>query len=201
MRDLTKMWLAAIAWALALGCPPALGAVPEIVGFTPASGSPGTLVKIIGRNLDGLTAVEFDGRDASFRIVSTLHVKALVPAGARTGPIRVESAGGAAISTQPFVVPPAASTSLRLDPPRPNPSPGSVACRFDLPRSTKARLAIHDATGRLVRVLQDGALPAGTHERSWDGADGRGRAAPSGVYVARLEAGDLTLRRSVVLRR
>jgi flagellar hook assembly protein FlgD len=43
--------------------------------------------------------------------------------------------------------------------------------------------------GRLIRTLVDTEQPAGSSETVWDGCDARGRSAPSGNYVARLESG------------
>jgi hypothetical protein len=43
--------------------------------------------------------------------------------------------------------------------------------------------------GRLLKVLVEGEIPAGSHEAVWDGRDAAGRAVPSGSYLARLVAG------------
>lgn len=82
----------------------------------------------------------------------------------------------------------------------PNPFNPRTTVAFDLPRAAHARLALHDVAGRLVRVLVDDALPAGSHEVVWDGRDASGRDAASGLYVARLVAGDAraTLRLNLV---
>jgi flagellar hook assembly protein FlgD len=49
--------------------------------------------------------------------------------------------------------------------------------------------AVQDVAERLVKVLVEGEIPAGSHEAVWDGRDASGRAAPSGSYLARLVAG------------
>jgi hypothetical protein len=49
-------------------------------------------------------------------------------------------------------------------------------------------LSIHGLDGRLVRRLVQGAGP-GRAQVVWDGTDGRGRAAPAGIYFCRLETG------------
>ncbi len=49
-----------------------------------------------------------------------------------------------------------------------------------------AELAVHDAAGRLVRVLATGMAEAGRHQLLWDGRDGAGRPLGSGVYFVRL---------------
>jgi hypothetical protein len=69
----------------------------------------------------------------------------------------------------------------------PNPFNPSTTVGFTLPQAGPVRLSLHDARGRLVRVLVDEPLAAGSHEVRWDGRDLTGRVAASGVYLARLE--------------
>jgi hypothetical protein len=68
----------------------------------------------------------------------------------------------------------------------PNPFRGTVALSFRLEQPQRVRLALHDLTGRLVRVLHDGEA-AGEMRIAWDGIDGAGRAVAPGVYLATLE--------------
>jgi alpha-amylase len=84
--------------------------------------------------------------------------------------------------------------------PSPNPARGDVAFRFDLARdAARAELAVFDVRGRRVRTLLAGALPAGRHAAQWDGRDDAGRAAPAGLYFARVSAGAASATRRVVL--
>jgi hypothetical protein len=78
---------------------------------------------------------------------------------------------------------------LRLYQNHPNPFNPRTTIRFDLPVAGQAQLSIYDLAGRLVRVLVEGEIPAGSHEAVWDGRDAAGRAVPSGSYLARLVAG------------
>jgi len=71
----------------------------------------------------------------------------------------------------------------------PNPFNPLTTLSFALPSDGRARLAVFDPEGRLVRVLVDGPLAAGQHSTTWDGRDGAGRAMGSGIYLARLETG------------
>jgi hypothetical protein len=91
-----------------------------------------------------------------------------------------------------------AGLGTTLWPPAPNPSPASVAVRFLLPREERVRLEVVDVTGRLVRLLAEGRLPAGQHARSWDGADAVGQSGPAGLYWVRLTAGSLHRSRRLV---
>jgi len=85
--------------------------------------------------------------------------------------------------------PPAEALAFRLRAGVPNPFNPSTRLDFDLPSPSAVRLAVYDLRGALVRVLEDGPLPAGRHSRSWDGRDDAGTPVASGVYFFRLEAG------------
>jgi len=67
----------------------------------------------------------------------------------------------------------------------PNPFNPSTTIPVTLENGGPARLEVYDVSGRRVRVLHRGELPAGRHEFSWDGRDDRGVAVSSGVYLAR----------------
>jgi len=92
-------------------------------------------------------------------------------------------------------------TPYRLAQNRPNPFNPGTAIGFTLAKDAVVRLAIYDSSGRLVRVLVRGSLPAGPHDVRWNGDDQQGIAAASGVYLCRLEAGGVRLTRRMVLLR
>lgn len=73
----------------------------------------------------------------------------------------------------------------------PNPFNPATVIPYALPQAGPARLSIHDARGALVRVLVDRALPGGAHQSTWDGCDGQGRPAASGIYFYRLQQGGI----------
>lgn len=68
----------------------------------------------------------------------------------------------------------------------PNPFNPETRIAFDLPTAASVRLEVFNILGRRVAVLQDGALPAGSHTLVWDGRDAAGQAVSSGVYLYRL---------------
>jgi len=80
--------------------------------------------------------------------------------------------------------------ATRLVAATPNPFNPQTAVAFELAAPVACRLDVHDLQGRLVRTLVAGELPAGRHEARWDGRDRAGRPVASGVYVARLAAGE-----------
>jgi flagellar hook assembly protein FlgD len=62
-------------------------------------------------------------------------------------------------------------------------------------------LAIYDVRGALVHELLSGTVSAGTQRVVWDGSDAHGKEVGSGVYFCRLEAGELSETKRMVLLR
>ncbi len=77
---------------------------PVITSFSPTSGTVGTSVTINGTNFNSASVVTFNGTSASFTLNSNIKITATVPSGATTGPIRVTTPGGTAISSSNFTV-------------------------------------------------------------------------------------------------
>jgi uncharacterized repeat protein (TIGR03803 family) len=71
----------------------------------PTSGKVGATVKILGTNLTGATSVNFDGRAATFTVVSSSEITTTVPAGATTGEVEVVTPSGTLSSNVSFRVP------------------------------------------------------------------------------------------------
>lgn len=83
--------------------------------------------------------------------------------------------------------------------PGPMPARDVVTLRFALPRAEPVKLAIYDATGRLVRVLARDVRDAGEHVSTWDGRDVAGEPAATGLYFVRLQAGNRVLTRRLMM--
>lgn len=81
----------------------------------------------------------------------------------------------------------------------PNPFNPLTSIKFDLPQAGRASLRVVDLSGRLVRTLSEGDLPAGTHTIHWDGTNASGQRCASGTYCyqlvtdARVETRKMTL--------
>lgn len=90
-----------------------------------------------------------------------------------------------------------AAASLRLTA-GPNPFRAATRLAWALPAAGRATLRIHDAAGRLVRTLRDGAGAAGPDAATWDGRDERGARVAPGLYFARLATPAGTLVRRLV---
>jgi uncharacterized repeat protein (TIGR03803 family) len=71
----------------------------------PTSGSVGTAVIILGNNLTGATGVSFNGKAATFKVVSGSEITTTVPSGATTGKVKVKTPHGTLTSNVNFRVP------------------------------------------------------------------------------------------------
>jgi len=81
----------------------------------------------------------------------------------------------------------------------PNPFNPSTTVFFALAADGPVTVDVYDAAGRRVAVLVDGHLTAGRHQVLWDGCDDQGRMSPTGVYLYRLEAGDVVSSKRMLL--
>ena len=94
--------------------------------------------------------------------------------------------GGDFTITDPVTAVPAARLTDALGPVWPNPFNPSTTIAFSLRASARVELAVYDLRGRKLAGLVSGRRDAGRHEVVWLGRDDRGRALPSGTYLARL---------------
>ncbi len=92
-----------------------------------------------------------------------------------------------------------AGATVVLGPPSPNPFNPRATIPFQLAEAGSVNLAIYDMSGRKVTTLVNGETSAGPHTVMWDGNDASGTPVPSGLYLARLEAGGQQLTRRMLL--
>ena len=85
-------------------------------------------------------------------------------------------------------------SALELLPNQPNPFNPQTTIRFVVPERMRVTLTVHDVAGRRVATLLDAVREAGLSAVTWN-ADGMA----SGVYFARLRAGNAEVSRKMVL--
>ncbi|MFH2053292.1 MAG: FlgD immunoglobulin-like domain containing protein [bacterium] len=89
---------------------------------------------------------------------------------------------------------------LLLDQNAPNPFNPHTIIAFELGKREAVSLRVFDVSGRLVRSLIDGEVfDPGRHEAIWNGRDDSGRQCASGTYFYRLEAGQYSETKRMVL--
>jgi flagellar hook assembly protein FlgD len=70
-----------------------------------------------------------------------------------------------------------------------------------LPRRAEVTLDIYNAAGQKIRTLATGSMEAGEHNVRWNGLLDSGVSAASGVYFARLKAGNVFTTSRMMLER
>jgi hypothetical protein len=91
--------------------------------------------------------------------------------------------------------------AVTLEQNAPNPFRPPTSLGYSLPAAGRARLAVYDLAGRLVKVLVDADQGAGRYSAIWDGTDERGAPVGRGIYFYRLQAGtQFGVRRMVMVR-
>lgn len=76
----------------------------------------------------------------------------------------------------------------------PNPFNPATVISFELPKSGNTSLKVYDMLGSLVYTLVDGNLNAGRYTYEFDGSD-----IASGMYVYKLESGDFSISKRMML--
>ena len=81
----------------------------------------------------------------------------------------------------------------------PNPFSESTTIAYQLAEEETVEIAVYDVLGRRVQTLVSERQKAGVHEIEWRPGEAGGASLASGVYFCRMEAGDYTATRKVVL--
>jgi hypothetical protein len=82
---------------------------------------------------------------------------------------------------------------------RPNPFNPQTSIEFALPKAGQTKLAIYNILGQRVVTLVDKMSEAGYHNINWNGTDAAGKEVASGIYFYRLESGDFSDSRKMLL--
>lgn len=83
----------------------------------------------------------------------------------------------------------------------PNPFNPSTLISYLLSSDSKVELIIYDALGQKVKTLVDTYLNAGSHSVTWNGTDDSNNPVSSGVYYYRLNAGEHSFQKKMILLR
>jgi Secretion system C-terminal sorting domain/Dockerin type I domain len=81
----------------------------------------------------------------------------------------------------------------------PNPFNPSTSLSYSLPKETHVNISIYNVLGQKVVELVDKTLPAGNHKVVWNGNDSNDKTVSSGVYFAKMKAGDYVESRKMVM--
>jgi len=81
----------------------------------------------------------------------------------------------------------------------PNPFNPNTEIRFTIPNAGHVSIKIYDMNGKLVKNLVSEQKAAGVYSISWDGQDKNGFKVTSGVYFYRINAGEFTMSKKMIL--
>ena len=86
----------------------------------------------------------------------------------------------------------------------PNPFNPETWIPYQLNQASEVSLSVYSNNGTLVRQIDLGLKPAGNYQRTeraiyWDGRNASGESVSSGVYFYRLQAGDYSQTRKMVI--
>ena len=83
----------------------------------------------------------------------------------------------------------------------PNPFNSTTIIEYDLPIPAHVTVEIYNMVGQKVRTLVDDNRAAGFCKVEWDGNTSSGRAAATGIYLYRIQAGDFVRTKKMLLLR
>lgn len=83
----------------------------------------------------------------------------------------------------------------------PNPFNPNTKIAFALAHKENVSLKIYNTKGQKVRSLIQGELESGNHEIAWEGIDDNGKNVSSGIFFYKLDAGDFTSVKKMILLR
>ena len=111
-------------------------------------------------------------------------------------------------SAPPFLVPTAVTEQFQalpdlfdLEQNYPNPFNSETLIRYTLPRETTVDLVVYDMIGQQVARLVYGRRVAGMHTVTWDGRDDADHKLATGMYMYRIQAGEQSSSRKLLLLR
>lgn len=81
----------------------------------------------------------------------------------------------------------------------PNPFSSETTIHFATPKAADVRIGVYDLSGRLIRTLCRGRQQPGYHVLSWKGENEEGQAVPPGLYICRMNAGEFSKTRKILL--
>ena len=133
-----------------------LGLLPWIQSMVPTLGPPGSVVTLSGSGFTEVDAVWLADRSLPFQLLSGDTIRWTVPENASSGPVKVVSAAGEALTPQPFEVSDSADLTLQVEWPE--------QARWQQPRYHEIRVINHGPSMAKEVVIHH-QLPATTmHE-------------------------------------
>ncbi len=81
----------------------------------------------------------------------------------------------------------------------PNPFNPTTNIAYSLKETAKVKIEIYNLKGQLVKTLVNDTLPKGEHRTTWNGQDQHGNSVSSGIYFYKMQVGDYTSTKKMML--
>ena len=81
----------------------------------------------------------------------------------------------------------------------PNPFNPETSIHFTVPKMSRVSLAIYDILGRKIRALVSETKAAGSYNVTWNGKNNQGQPLASGLYFYKLQAGEFSATKKMML--
>lgn len=88
---------------------------------------------------------------------------------------------------------------ITLDQNYPNPFNKTTEIKYSLTKDSEVRLSIYNTKGQLVKNLVTDRVKAGNQSISWNGEDNTGKRVSTGLYFYKLQTGEKSLTRKLLL--
>lgn len=99
----------------------------------------------------------------------------------------------------PTAIPDVAPQRFAVNQNHPNPFNPTTTISYEVPRGAHVTLTVFGPSGEKVRTLVDAYQASGPHSTGWDGTNDVGAAVGSGVYFYRLQTGELSDTKRMIL--
>jgi hypothetical protein len=81
----------------------------------------------------------------------------------------------------------------------PNPFNPETSISFQVPKTSHIKIDVFNLLGQHIRTLIDEEKAPGSYQIMWNGLDDQGKPVSSGVYLCKMQAGDFTAMKKMVL--
>ena len=81
----------------------------------------------------------------------------------------------------------------------PNPFSGKTSITYEIPDRSFVSLKIYNATGQLIKIIEEGEKEAGRYIAVWDGFNEYRNKVPAGIYFYNLETDGNKITKKMIL--
>jgi len=81
------------------------------------------------------------------------------------------------------------------------PNPFGTRITYNVLQPSSVKIGVFNVQGRLVRVLKNVMMTAGSYTENWNGTDDNGKLVGNGCFIVKIEIGDKTVAKNFLILR